>query len=102
MNTSDKVQTFIDSFKKKYPREIEDTFYNGQCYWFAHILATRFKGEIWFNPEVIHFATKIDTHLYDIYGIIKDADGWISWSDFQMFYQDAVPDIVNTCIKKIT
>ncbi len=102
METRLKVQTFIDSFKEKYPREIEDTFYFGYCYWFAHILATRFKGEIWFNPFIVHFAAKIDTHLYDIYGIIEDVKGWVSWADFQLQYQEDVSEIVNTCIKKVT
>ena len=112
MNTM-KVLDFINNFKGSFPKELEWTFYNGYCYWFALILATRFSGEIWFNPKIVHFATMIDDDLYDIYGRVepgicpitgfkdKSEDDWVSWLEFQYTHYEAVESIVNSCIKKI-
>lgn len=103
---------FINSFKQPFKEAIEFTFYRGQCYWFALILATRFKGDVWFNSKIVHFAARIDGVLYDIYGKIepgicpidKTLDGseanWINWGDFQIDNHDAVEQIVDSCIKK--
>ena len=55
----DKIEKFIFDMKNVFPEELEFTFYRGYCYWFAFILANRFKGEIWFNPAIVHFATKV-------------------------------------------
>lgn len=95
-----KIETFINNMKSKYPKELEDVFYNGYCYWFALILANRFKGSIWFNPEIIHFAANIDNNLYDINGLISNQKEWINWTDFQINNQNAVESIVKSCIKK--
>ena len=66
-----KIETFINDMKKSFPAEMEMIFYHGYCYWFAFILAERFKGEIWFNPTIVHFASKIGNSLYDIFGEIE-------------------------------
>lgn len=98
----EQVESFIQTFKDKYPEAIENTFLRGHCYWFAHILAARFKGDIWFNPNIVHFAAKISGNLYDVCGIImSDAEDWVSWLDFQLQCREAVDDIVRTCIKKV-
>lgn len=106
-----KVLKFIDGFKSFEPQYIQYTFYHGYCYWFAFILAERFKGEIWFNPDIVHFAAKINNILYDIYGVVTvgqnpitgkdESDKWISWEEFQYNHQESVKDVVNSCIKKI-
>ena len=108
-----KVERFIRNMKQTFPEEMEFTFYRGYCYWFAHILATRFEGEIWFNPVTVHFAAYIKGKLYDIYGQItpgvdpttgeynpKNAE-WIEWGEYQTNNHDTVESIVNTCIKKV-
>ncbi len=100
MYSPEKVLAFINSFKVKYPEAIEDTFYNGHCYWFAHILAARFKGDIWFNPVDVHFAAKICNNLYDVYGLIKEDGNWVSWHRFQVECREAVDKVIATCIKK--
>ena len=107
-----KIEQFINSMKEKFPKELEFVFYRGYCYWFSLILAERFKGEIWFNPKVVHFATMIDEDLYDIYGKVKfgicpitgekdnSENDWVSWSEFQFTNHEKVESIVNSCIKK--
>lgn len=109
----DKVEKFISDMKAVFPEELEFTFYRGYCYWFALILAERFKGDIWFNSKIVHFATKIDGQLYDIFGKIQPGvcslngeddyseDYWWSWADYQIANHDVVESIVNSCIKKI-
>lgn len=108
-----KVERFIYGVKRIFPEEMEYTFYRGYCYWFAHILATRFEGEIWFNPSMVHFAAYIDNDLYDIYGKITPGmdpttgeynpinDNWIEWGEYQTNNHETVESIVNSCIKKV-
>ena len=107
-----KVEIFINDMKEFFPEELESVFYRGYCYWFAFILAERFKGTIWFNPKIVHFAAMINEDLYDIYGKIipgicpvnGDEDfsenNWVEWSEFQLNHHEAVESIVNSCIKK--
>lgn len=109
----DKVELFIKDFKDLFAEALEFTFYHGYCYWFAYILAARFKGEIWFNPTLVHFATYIDEDLYDIYGKIEPGrdpitgeydertDDWVSWEEYQYCNShDKIESIVSSCIKK--
>lgn len=107
-----KVERFINNMKELFPEELESVFYRGYCYWFAFILAERFKGTIWFNPKIVHFATKIGKDMYDIYGKVRPGicpitgsedfseNDWIEWTEFQINYHEVVESIVNSCIKK--
>lgn len=97
---SNKITKFIDDFKSKHPKEIEDTFMNGYCYWFAMILSIRFKGDIWFNPLLVHFASNIGVYLYDVSGMIEDAYGWVPWEQYQRTNQNEAIQIVKKIIKK--
>lgn len=108
-----KVEKFIKDFKQIFQEELESVFYNGYCYWFAHILAARFKGEIWFNPMIVHFAAKIGTNLYDVYGKVTPGvdpitgeydelnDDWVEWGEYQRANQEQALQIVQSCIKKV-
>ena len=112
MPKEDKVIQFLDGMKEVFPQEIKFVFYRGYCYWLAYILAGRFNGEIWFNPRIVHFAARINGKLYDIYGKIEPGispiDGqenhsenqWCNWSLYQEYYQENIPNIVDSCIKK--
>ena len=107
-----KVESFIAQMKGMFPEELETVFYRGYCYWFAFILAERFKGTIWFNSKIVHFATMIDNELYDIYGKVRlgicpitgledcSENYWTTWTEFQLDHQEAVKSIVSSCIKK--
>lgn len=108
-----KVEMFINEMKSFGPEYVTFLFYRGYCYWFAFILSERFKGEIWFNPHMVHFACKIDEELYDIYGKIDKGrnpitgeydeldDCWISWEEYQYNNHESVESIVQSCIKKV-
>ena len=112
MPEKDKVIKFLDGMKEVFDEEIKFVFYRGYCYWLAHILATRFDGEIWFNPHIVHFAARINGKLYDVYGEVRlgfspvtgqedhSEDQWCNWDLYQEYYQETVPSIVSSCIKK--
>lgn len=92
------VLQFIDTIKKRYPYEIEDTFSNGFCYWFAKILELRFGGTIYFNPDIIHFATLIGEQLFDVTGLIEVDKNWFNWEDYQSCNDTST--IYHSCILK--
>lgn len=85
-------------------REMQEKFSNGQCFWFAFILYERFSvsypSEIVYNPVANHFATKIQSRIYDISGEIAragDAD-WVSWQEYIALDQAAAARIYRDCI----
>ena len=92
------ILRFIKRFKKINPLVLKDQFYNGYCYYFAVILRERFGGEIFFNPNLIHFATLIDNKMYDINGVIKEEDNWFEWKTYSETFDTT--DILNSCILK--
>lgn len=89
---------FINIFKGKHPLEIEDAFYNGNCYWFARILQERFGGAICFNPYDVHFSVLIEDCLFDITGFANTKTVWYDWEDYQKMHD--VSDIYSSCILK--
>ena len=80
--------------------DITDVFTCGCCYWFAHILKTRYpQGEIMYDPVINHFVTQIDGRLYDITGDVTGLYDVVSWEN----YEDDLEKerIINNCIKFI-
>lgn len=78
------IERFIGHFQsadKTYT--ITEAFTCGYCYWFAHILHSRFpKSEIMYDPVVNHFAVKYRSRLYDITGDVTEKYDVIPWKDF--------------------
>lgn len=100
------ILCFIEQFKEKGREEIEDTFLNGQCYWFAYILVSRFGGTIWFNPLIPHFCAKIDRHLYDITGVQPNGEHWYEWETYKKIMlqenkKSELNDVIQSCILKV-
>lgn len=92
------VLRFINAIKGSFSYEIEETFSGGFCYYFAIILKERFGGEIYFNPDLVHFAILIEDQMFDVYGLMDVGPNWINWKDFQNT-QDA-ESILHSCILK--
>lgn len=61
------IEDFIKLFKGT-----ETIFTDGLCYWFAHILTTKFGGTIMYAAIVGHFVSSIDGRLWDVTGDITD------------------------------
>ena len=97
----DEVVSFIDHFQNL---GTIDIFTNGCCYWFAKILEERFEGSIMYNPVDNHFATLIDTHLYDILGEIpgdiRIDDNWYFWDEYEKLDPLETGRIYKYCINK--
>lgn len=97
------VRRFIQKFRTA---ETQALFTGGCCYWFAHILYTRFtmahkQPEIWYNEVSGHFATMINKKLYDITGEIKDKDDkWIKWDEFATKEPSFAAQVIKDCIFK--
>lgn len=102
------VTNFIYNFKACDPYLFEVTFTQGYCYFFAVMLKERFThSQIWYNPELVHFATYIDNvGLCDITGIIPDelfTDKWIPWEEYKLINKyngDIIRKIEKECIYK--
>lgn len=82
-----------------------DVFMNGCCYWFAHILLSRFLNrhpcpKIMYNDITGHFATKIDGKIYDISGEIKDTEHWMEFDDYLTNEPAYSQIIIRDCILK--
>ena len=78
--------------------EVIETFSRGCCYWFAHILHSRFpRSEIRYDPAWNHFTCFINGRLYDITGEVTGKYDAVSF--------DAYPDpyekqrIIAQCIE---
>lgn len=97
------IEQFISKFRTP---ETVKVFTEGCCYWFAHILYTRFtmthkNPEIWYNEVDGHFATKINGRLYDITGEIKDVNNkWVKWDDYLVNEPSYSMVVVKGCILK--
>ena len=75
--TSENILQFIKKFSD-FGNQIVECFTEGNCFWFAMVLAMEFVGEIYYDPIVGHFATMIDGTMYDITGVVKNTGDFIS------------------------
>lgn len=93
---NEKVDKFLERFHE-YP-EIDKTFTEGCCYWFAVILHIRFQNsEIMYDEIANHFVVLIDDRLYDITGDVTDKYNVIRWSDLDddLLKERIIKDCIN-------
>lgn len=96
----EEVLYFINQFKSLHRLEIEDTFLNGYCYWFAYILKERFQGEIYYLPIQNHYITKINDLYYDITGNIKLNEKPYNWNEYKFLDELETQRLYHDCILK--
>jgi len=99
MSPEEFIETFKSGFNKK---AIEDCFLNGNCWFFTTILRERFNylnPEVYYEPVVGHFATKIGSRMYDITGEINDR-GFISWEEYKKIEPTDSGRLLEYCILK--
>ena len=96
------VNRFIRDFKCYDTGQVTRTFTNGYCYWFAHILHTRFPdSEIVYYAVGCHFACKIVNRIFDITGDITSQKHFFeSWEEYQKIEPLESQRIVQYCIDK--
>lgn len=100
-----KLEIYINNFKKKYPEVLEEVFSKGYCYAFASILHTTFPSNtiIMYIPIYNHFCVLYYGKLYDIKGVITDQSA-ISlaerWDVYKLKDNAEYERIVECCITK--
>jgi len=78
------VHSFINHFHKVSPTDdVTEVFTCGCCYWFAHILCSRFENaKMMYDPIINHFVAQIGDRLYDITGDVTDKYKVVEWKHF--------------------
>ena len=92
----DKVQEFINRRFK-----IDCNWLNGNCYYFAVILKSRFtKGKIVYDVIDGHFMFKYNKKYYDFTGIVNVADEnkIIEWEHFEEYDKNVKKAVIKGCI----
>lgn len=88
MNRKNDVIKFINRFTQNGSNHgVIDTFTNGCCFWFAHILAERFYDhdawredvEVMYAQIENHFGCRVDGRVYDITGDVTSKYQWVPW-----------------------
>ena len=78
------VHNFINHFHKVSPTDdVTEVFTCGCCYWFAHILCSRFENaKMMYDTIINHFVAQIGDRLYDITGDVTDKYKVVEWEHF--------------------
>lgn len=99
MSVPDFILAFKSAFTDK--MDLEWGFLNGNCYWFAHILKSRFPGgNIYYDTIENHFLFKYNGKFYDIKGEHPDSASLINWMVFQNIEPTEASRIIRYCILK--
>ena len=92
------VLDFISHFTLGSSREeVIECFTSGCCWWFAHILCERFKGEMVYDEIDGHFGAMIRGRVYDITGDVTDTFRVTYWSVFQQREPNLSVRILKRC-----
>lgn len=96
------AQKEILRFISRFSGSIE-TFTSGCCYWFAHILATRFRGYADIVLAVVenHFVVRIGECLYDVTGDVTEEykdSVLVAWRDMEKYDSLQKGRIIRDCI----
>ncbi len=81
------ILQIIENFKQDDPLKYEEKYLNGDCYVFAHALAAKFTGTIYYLAIDNHFITKIDEDFYDIRGLVPKEEIYecYEWEAYNLF-----------------
>lgn len=99
MSDKQTILSFIRHFK-----DAQDTFLNGCCYWFSHILSVRFGGTTYYDPIYGHFVQKIGNDFYDVRGEVTHIYQnmkLVCWDTYQSVDPLHYQHIVRDCVLKL-
>lgn len=92
----------IEFINRRFPRELDCHWLDGNCYYFAVILKARFpKGRIMYDPIDGHFLFNLNRKYYDFTGQVRNPDKHIrlEWThDFEWFDKSQIKRIQRDCI----
>lgn len=94
------VLNFISRFTSGAQKAaVEKCFTGGCCFWFAHILVSRFpQGVLAYDQAMNHFGCMVDKRVYDITGDVTDQYVWAPWVTIQMNDPALAKRIERDCI----
>ena len=99
MNENNQVYQVLEFIKRRFP--IDNKWTDGNCYFFAVILKSRFpQGIIYYDVIDGHFVVDIDGVKYDWSGIVKDKGKhhYVEWDKFDQYDELQKRSIINQCI----
>lgn len=91
----------IEFINRRFPKELDCNWCNGNCYFFAAILKARFpKGRIMYDVVDGHFLFNLNRKYYDFTGQVKNPEGHlrVSWDDFDNYDKYQKRCIQRDCI----
>lgn len=92
----EKILNFI---QKRFPTDCN--WLDGNCYYFAVILQTRFSGDIYYDVVNGHFVACIKDKLYDWTGEVEEDEDsvYVKWKDFAYYDEYRAERIIRDCIQ---
>ena len=102
MTIHEEVLDFIHQFAV-FGTDVRDCFSNGMCYWFAHILKTRFQSldaDIMYAPITNHIFCRIMNRYYDISGEYTPTEAIYFWEYYGRYDKLERDRIERDCIRK--
>lgn len=99
MYTDLNVLDFLAHFKTS--KDIEEVFTKGCCFWFAYILAGRYKEEgsiIVYDQVANHFGAQIGDRVYDITGDVTNQYDWENWNDLMAEDELLAYSVIKDCV----
>ena len=100
MTKISKTLDFIAQFREA---GTTNCFKNGMCYWFAHILQTRFSDDapvIVYAPVDNHFGCMIENYVFDIEGDVTFQYEWVLWDAYQTIDPLHTARLYRDCVYK--
>lgn len=97
--SSNNSEEIVDFIKRRF-YNTNANWLNGNCYWFAKILAERFEGlKIYYEPIRGHFISGDGNHFYDYTGLLTELDSNpILLSDIAKSEPNMYKRLVEDCI----
>ena len=103
------MDNILDFINRRFPiTEDEASDWMGKnCYYFAKILKTRFKGEIWYDLVDGHFLFRQGEYFYDWSGVRNQYDlnkpetmvNMVKWSNYKkvdpVHYERIIRDVID-------
>ena len=89
----------LEFIKRRFPQD--NNWLNGNCYYFAIILKSRFpQGIILYDVIDGHFVVSIDNIKYDWSGVINDQGNhyYVDWDHFDKYDSLQKQSIIDGCI----
>ena len=87
------MDNVLDFINRRFPitKDDDNHWMTENCYYFAKILKTRFKGEIWYDLVDCHFLFRQGEYFYDWTGVRNEYDlnkpetmaNMVKWSSYK-------------------